>query len=391
MQKLDFGLVPVYMWGDELEEGAMQQVKNLSIFPYAFHHIAVMPDCHEGFGMPIGGVLCTREVIIPNAVGVDIGCGMSAIRMELPTIEKQHLSRLLEKIKQVVPLGFNHHKKKQDEKLMPKGYELEKIPVVKREWEAALYQLGTLGGGNHFIEVQKGSDGYIWLMIHSGSRNLGKQVADYYNKLALLLNEKEKSKVPRSHQLAYLRIESKEGKQYLQEMQFCVEFAFANRKLMMERIVDIFQTETGGSIVSWEGSSMINIAHNYVALEEHFGCKVFIHRKGATRAYKGDTGIIPGSQGSKSYIVKGKGNPYSFKSCSHGAGRKMGRNEARKKLNIEIERRKLESKGIIHALRTPADLDEAAAAYKDIDWVMQQQADLVDICVELHPLGVIKG
>lgn len=391
MKRLDIGKIPVYMWADEAEEGAMQQIKNLSLFPYAFHHIAIMPDCHEGFSMPIGGVLSTRGVIIPNAVGVDIGCGMCAMRTDLHEIDKKQLSRILDKIKEMVPVSFEHQQKKQDEKLMPKGYDLSQMPVVKREWEEALYQLGTLGGGNHFIEVQKGSDGYIWVMIHSGSRNLGKQVADFYNKLAISINEREKSEVPKSHQLAYLLTDSKEGRQYLREMQFCVEFAFSNRKLMMERIAGIFERETGCGFLSWEGTPFINIAHNYAAEEEHFGCKVFVHRKGATRAARGETGIIPGSQGNKSYIVKGKGNPDSFMSCSHGAGRRMGRNEARKKLKLEEERKKLESKGIIHALRTPADLDEASGAYKDIDSVMKQQADLVDICIELQPLGVIKG
>lgn len=391
MKKLDLGKIPVYMWAEEAEDGAMKQIKNLSEFPYAFHHIAIMPDCHEGYGMPIGGVLSTRGVIIPNAVGVDIGCGMCALRTDLREIEKKQLARVLERIREIIPLGFKHHSKKQDERLMPRGYDLSEMAVVKREWEEALYQLGTLGGGNHFIEIQQGSDGLVWVMIHSGSRNIGKQVADYYNKLAISLNEKEKCKVPPSHQLAYLRVDSKEGKRYLAEMQFCVEFAFANRKLMIERIADVFQQETGCGFVSWEGAPFINIAHNYAAEEEHFGCKVFVHRKGATRARKGETGIIPGSQGNKSYIVKGKGNPDSFMSCSHGAGRKMGRNEARRKLDLQEERKKLESRGILHALRTPADLDEAAGAYKDIDVVMAQQADLIDIAVELQPLGVIKG
>ncbi|MDK2910589.1 MAG: hypothetical protein PWR20_2157 [Bacteroidales bacterium] len=391
MKILEIGKLPVYMWAEDVEAGAMQQINNLSMFPYAFHHIAIMPDCHEGFGMPIGGVLSTRDVIIPNAVGVDIGCGMCAMRTDLKEIDVKSLNRIFNKLRELIPLGFNHQTKKQDEAIMPKGYDISGMPVVKKEWEEALYQLGTLGGGNHFIEIQKGSDGYIWAMIHSGSRNLGKQVADFYNKLAISFNEKEKSTVPKSHQLAYLRIDSKEGRQYNEEMKFCVEFALANRKLMMERIASVLEEETHCGFISWEGTRFINIAHNYAAEEEHFGCKVIVHRKGATRALRGETGIVPGSQGSKSYIVKGKGNPESFMSCSHGAGRKMGRNEARKKLNLEEERRKLESKKIIHALRTPADLDEASGAYKDIDLVMKLQADLVDICIELTPLGVIKG
>jgi len=232
-------------------------------------------------------------------------------------------------------------------------------------------------------------------MIHSGSRNIGYQVAEYYNKLAIKLNERWHSSVPTAWELAFLPIGSKEAQDYLREMQYCVEFALANRKLMMDRVEDVMAEELKKYYKSLDEQvtfePMINIAHNYASLENHFGENVWVHRKGATLAREGTIGIIPGSQGTKSYIVKGKGNQDSFMSCSHGAGRRMGRNQARKELVLADEVKVLEDKGIIHSIRGIKELDEAPGAYKDIDKVMSNQADLVDILVELSPLGVIKG
>jgi len=265
-----------------------------------------------------------------------------------------------------------------------------KIKITKEEYEKKRKeltgQLASLGSGNHFIEIQKGSDGHIWIMIHSGSRNLGKQVADHYNKLAVNLNEKWHSLVPKEWQLAFLPIDSDEGQAYICEMNYCVDFAFANRKLMMDRIRTIFAKYTMSSAMDF-----INIAHNYARLENHFREDVWIHRKGATLATIDTIGIIPGSQGSKSYIVRGLGNPESFNSCSHGAGRKMGRKDAVRTLNLEEEKKRLDDMGVVHSVRNTSDLDEAPGAYKPIDIVMKNQEDLVEILVELMPLGVIKG
>lgn len=267
--------------------------------------------------------------------------------------------------------------------------EREKLPfIVSRQYTSALKQLGTLGGGNHFIEIQLGSDGFVWIMIHSGSCNIGLKVADHYNKLAVSLNERWHTNVPKEWQLAFLPIESEEAKNYLEEMQYCVDFAFANRTLMMERIKESCIKVFNGEVTFDE---MINIAHNYAAWENHFDKNVLVHRKGATRAYVGEVGIIPVSQGTKSYIVEGLGNVESFKSCSHGAGRKMGRKQARKELSLETEIKQLNEKGIIHSIRNEADLDEATGAYKDIHEVMENQKNLVKIKVELEPLVVIKG
>ncbi|MFO7978639.1 MAG: RtcB family protein, partial [Bacteroidales bacterium] len=271
---------------------------------------------------------------------------------------------------------------------MPVLEDPQQTPVVAREYESATHQVGTLGGGNHFIEVHKGSDGLLWIMVHSGSRNIGKQVADHYNRLAIRLNEEWKSPVPRSVQLAYLDVDGDEGRQYLSEMQYCIDFAFASRRLMMKNILDVFEGTFGSR---FRAAPMINIAHNYAAAETHFDTPVMVHRKGATHAGKGVTGIIPGSQGTKSYIVRGKGNPESFQSCSHGAGRVMGRKQAIRTLNLKEEIKRLDDQGVIHAIRNDRDLDEAASAYKDIGQVMKNQDDLVDILVELQPLAVIKG
>lgn len=390
--------LPIKMWLEDIEDGALEQAKNLANLPFAFRHIAIMPDSHQGYGMPIGGVLATKDVVIPNAVGVDIGCGMCAVKTSLTDMDTETLKKIMGEIRKVIPVGFEHHKDAQDEELMPKPGLLD---IVNKEYQKARQSLGTLGGGNHFIETQKGSDGHIWIMIHSGSRNLGKQVADYYNKVAQKLNAKWFSSVDSKQELAFLPIDSDEGQSYLAEMNYCVEFALANRKLMMDRICEIFHIEFDNRAMQEDGGidvrpgivfePIINIAHNYARMENHFGENVMVHRKGATLATPDTIGIIPGSQGTKSYIVKGLGNAESFNSCSHGAGRKMGRKEAERTLNLADEIKMLDDQGILHAIRGKDGLDEAPGAYKDISVVMKNQEDLVEILVELTPLGVIKG
>ena len=295
--------VPILLWLAEIDPEALEQARHLARLPFVFKQVAIMPDAHVGYGMPIGGVMATEGAVVPNAVGVDIGCGMCAVRTSLDHIEKEDLKRIMSRIRSVIPLGFNHHKKRQDSSLMPEGG--EELDIVGREYPNALTQIGTLGGGNHFIEIQQGSDGRVWLMVHSGSRNLGFKVAHHYNKVAIDKNNKMKNPLPKQWQLAAPEVASKTGQRYL-----------ANRKLMMERIKEAVVEELG----EVHFDPIINIAHNYAAEEKHFGRLVYVHRKGATRASKGLTGIIPGSQGSESFIVSGKGNPQSFESCSHGAG-----------------------------------------------------------------------
>jgi len=384
-------------WCDNPEDGAIEQAKNLARLPFAFKQICLMPDTHQGYGMPIGGVLATEKVIIPNAVGVDIGCGMCAVQTpwEKDDISTEQLKKILSLIREAIPVGFLHHKTIQEIALMPSADDLPKdtmfntCGIVNREYHAALSQIGTLGGGNHFIEIQKDEHNIIWIMVHSGSRNLGYKVAKYYNDLAVELTGKWYSYVPKEWELAFLPIDTFEGDSYIKEMQYCVDFSLANRKLMLDRICEVFHT-----VLQWKKidlSGTINIAHNYARMEHHFGHNVMVHRKGATSAREGEIGLIPGSQGTSSYVVKGKGNPESFMSCSHGAGRAMGRKQAQRTLNLEDEQKKMDDRGILHSVRGINDLDEAPGSYKDIEEVISSQLDLIDILVKLQPLAVIKG
>lgn len=379
--------IPIKMWADRIDENALAQAHNLASLPYAFHHVALMPDVHCGLGMPIGGVLATKGVVVPNAVGVDIGCGMCAIKTSLRVedVDDKRIRRVLSAIRNRVPLGFDHHKELQDESLLPQGHDVDSMPYVRTQQIAARHSLGTLGGGNHFIEIQKSSEGDVWVMIHSGSRNVGKQVADHHGKIAKRLNERWYSDTIEG--LEFLPIESPEGKDYWREMLWCVDFALCNRRVVMNRICE----SLGDVFHNVDFEPMINIAHNYAAWEHHYGKNVIVHRKGATRAYKDEIGIIPGSQGTKSYIVRGLGNPESFMSCSHGAGRILGRKEACRKLDLQNEIDRLNALGIIHGIRHQRQLDEAPSAYKDIGVVMSNQRDLVEPIVELSPIAVIKG
>jgi len=373
-------LIPIKLWLDDMEEGAMAQARHLARLPFAFKHIAIMPDAHLGYGMPIGGVLATKGVIIPNAVGVDIGCGMLAMRTSIRKTTEEGLKKVMGKIREAIPVGFKSHDTPQQG--MPcQGFD---TPIVAQHTTKARKSLGTLGGGNHFIELQTDEE-YLWVMIHSGSRNLGKQVADHYNKVARELNKKWFSSVPADHDLAFLPLDSEEGRQYMREMNYCVEYALKNRQCMLQRVKEILGQVFG----YYNYETPINIAHNYARLENHFGQNVMVHRKGATSAKSGELGIIPGSQGTASYIVRGLGNPQSFNSCSHGAGRRMGRKQAKRELNLRAQQAFMQ--GIIHGIRTDEDLDEAPGAYKDIYRVMENQKDLVEIVTPLRPLAVVKG
>jgi tRNA-splicing ligase RtcB (3'-phosphate/5'-hydroxy nucleic acid ligase) len=380
MRIIDTERVPIKMWLDTIEEAALQQARNLANLPFTFQWVALMPDCHVGFGMPIGGVLATRDVVISNAVGVDIGCGMAAVQTSLTEIETDTLKVILDKARTAIPVGFSHHKTPQ----AWDGFDhAPDLPIIQRELLSARMQLGTLGGGNHFLEIQRGEDGHIWLMIHSGSRNFGLKTAHAYHQIALAYCATQGWELA-DQELAYLPMDSAEGQAYFSAMTFCLEFAQANRSLMMRRLAAIVQDLTGGIAMQ-----EFNIHHNYAAVERHFGETVMVHRKGATKAALGQIGIIPGSMGTSSYIVHGLGNPESFESSSHGAGRAMGRKQAIRTLDLAAEQTKMA--GIVHGLRTKADLEEAPGAYKSIEVVMANQQDLVHIVVKLAPLAVIKG
>jgi tRNA-splicing ligase RtcB len=372
--------IPIKLWLDDLEDETLQQVKNIANIPYAYSHVAIMPDAHPGYGMPIGGVLATDGVIIPNAVGVDIGCGIIAARSELKDIDKQTIINWIERIKKTIPVGFSHHNFKQKWEGFERAPDIE---IIQKELDSAMFQLGTLGGGNHFLELQRDLNGFLWFMIHSGSRNFGFKTAEFFHRKARKISDKWQQVLP-DKELSFLPIDSNIGQEYFTAMKYCLEFAYANRKHMFDNITEIIGK-------SYFKEKIINIHHNYAAIENHFGKPVLVHRKGATLATKDTIGIIPGSQGARSYIVHGKGNPESFQSCSHGAGRKLGRNESRRKLNLEEEKRKMDKKGILHEVKYIKDLDEAPGAYKDIDFVMACQSDLVEIDEILEPIAVIKG
>ena len=381
---------PVKIWTDNVEESAMRQIENLTTLPFLFHHLAIMPDVHAGMGMPIGGVLACNDAVIPNAVGVDIGCGMCAVKTnwKIDNITPEVLrKKIMRGIRKRIPLGMDHHKEPQDEAYLPTGHDIDKTVIVKQRQISITKEVGTLGGGNHFIELQKDEEGTLWIMIHSGSRNLGARVGEHYNNIARVLNEKWHSVVKPELRISFLPWGTKEFEMYWNEMRFCIDFALCNRRLMMQRIEEVIADALPGI----EFEPMINIAHNYAAFEHHYGEDVIVHRKGATLAREGVVGIIPGSQGTASYIVEGLGNPESFCSCSHGAGRVMSRTAAIKTLDMAAEVAQLEAKGIVHAIRCQDDMQEASGAYKDIETVIKNELDLVKIKTRLLPIAVIKG
>lgn len=382
--------VPVKIWTQEVEESAMRQIANLTTLPFLYRHLAMMPDVHTGMGMPIGGVLACRGAVIPNAVGVDIGCGMCAMKSSwrVSEIDDEVLRKqIMRGIRQRIPVGMAHHEEKQDPKYLPTGHDMDRLTIVRQRGEAVLRELGTLGGGNHFIELQRDEEDFLWVMIHSGSRNLGARVAAYYNDLAVKLNAQWHSSVAPELKLAFLAEGTREFGAYWREMKYCVDFAHSNRRLMMLRIQEVLAEALPGI----EFEPIINIAHNYADKERHYGEEVYVHRKGATLASLGTIGIIPGSMGTASYIVEGLGNPESFHSCSHGAGRVLSRKAAIRTLNLEEEVERLDRLGIVHGLRSRDDLQEAPSAYKDIETVIANQQDLVRVLTRLRPVAVVKG
>lgn len=396
------GHIPIKSWCAEIENEALEQARNLAKHPVTYKHIALMPDCHVGYGMPIGGVIACENSVIPNAVGVDIGCGMIAVQTNCPAerfSEMKDRRAVLDAVKETVPVSEGRaHKEEQEWD----GFEkyIETLPAgAAYEWPARLDRknLGTLGGGNHFIELQVSEDKMLWLMIHSGSRNLGYKIASYYHNKALKLNAQWHSELP-SKDLAFLPMDNQLGHDYVRDMNFALAYALENRRRMMACFKQAVADFTGDV----EFLREVNIHHNYAAQENHFGHDVWVHRKGATSAKDGEIGIIPGSMGTASYIVKGLGNPESFMSCSHGAGRRMGRGEASRHLSVEdcdkamegiaFDRwNKFRSKWKKGGGKNLFDLSEAPLAYKDIEDVIHSELDLIEPLVKLRPLGVVKG
>ena len=401
--------IPIKSWCENCEEGAVKQAVNLAHHPALFHHVALMPDAHLGYGMPIGGVVAADNAVIPAAVGVDIGCGMIATETDIPAArfaEMPFRRAFQEKLKTRIPVGEGEsHKETQNWE----GFEEYTAHNGMRSnlWPSKLdrMNLGTLGGGNHFIELQKTTslDGVgepdggakVWLMIHSGSRNLGKRIEEHYHRIANRLCTRFHAPLA-DPDLAFLPIAEPDGHAYYTDMLFALRYARENRRRMMEAM-----KETVAAFVPEVNFiRTIDIHHNYAACEEHFGQKVFIHRKGATSAKLDEIGIIPGSMGTASYIVRGLGNPESFESCSHGAGRRMSRVAASATLTVEECDRAMDGivcerwhkyTGFGRKAKGKFDLSEAPQAYKDIETVIDAERDLVEPLVRLVPLASLKG
>ena len=393
---------PIKVWlnsRSELEESCLEQAYHLANLPFLFKHVALMPDTHTGYGMPIGGVIALKEAIIPNAVGNDIGCGVAFIHTDLDVKElsKSLIQKIVEEILKTIPTGFEHQKAKKsspvltsakDELVANLGKANPSINLLYNEIDRAYYQTGTLGGGNHFIELQKDEDGKLGIMVHSGSRNLGYQICRYFNKVAQELREKWPVKIPSEWQLSYLPVSSVEGQSYIQWMNLALNFAQENRQNMMDKVIEIITNKVRPFRIELK----INAHHNYAAVEDHFGKEVWVHRKGAIRARKGEPGIIPGAMGSYSYIVEGLGNPESFCSCSHGAGRRMGRKEAKRQFSTEQVLTDLKDQNIILGIKDQHEVvDECRFAYKNIDIVIKNEKDLVQPIIKLKTVAVVKG
>ena len=399
---------PIKVWVDgreNVEESCIEQAYHLAQLPFTFQWVALMPDTHTGKGMPIGGVLATDGVIIPHAVGSDIGCGMVFVQTnikaeDLKTIETGSgslLHNIIGGVQRCIPVGTAHHNKMQPSNVLGKAMnELEKYlkaPTLVPQIEEGFYQIGTLGGGNHFIELQEDEEGYVCIMIHSGSRHFGKQVGDYFDNIARELNAKWYSSVPDSFNLAFLPVMSDEGRSYLNYMNLALDFAEENREVMLSKVMEVVSKTVEkycGYQVTY--TDKLNVHHNYAALELHYGKNVWVHRKGAIRARAGEKGIIPGAMGSYSYIVEGKGNPESFMSCSHGAGRSYSRTKAKELYSVEQVMCDLKAQEVILGKSNKKDVaEECRFAYKDIDTVINNQLDLVIPIKKLKTIGVIKG
>ncbi len=398
---------PIKIWGEKESEdsGCMEQAKNLSRLPFAHKWVALMPDNHKGKGMPIGGVIACDGAVIPNAVGVDIGCGMGFVQTNIPvkalretdTGSGSLLQVIIDDILRNIPTGFSHHSKAQESAVLDRTKnemdKYENTPELVKIISEGYFQIGTLGGGNHFIELQEDDEGICGIMLHSGSRNFGFNIGNYFNKKAAELNEKWHASVDPEWRLPFLPADSAEGRQYLDWMRLAMDFAYENRAAMLKKVKEIFVSKVEkytGMTVNF--SDEINCHHNYASLENHYGKNVWVHRKGAVSAREGEMGIIPGSMGSYSYITRGLGNPESFMSSSHGAGRIYSRTAAVKEFSVEKVMTDLNEQGVVLGKHKKSDVaEESRFAYKEIDKVMENQRDLTEAVKRLFTVGVVKG
>ncbi len=383
---------PIKIWASDLEEWAEAQVRNVANLPFIHSHVALMADAHAGKGSTIGTVLATDGAILPAAVGVDIGCGMCALKFPFKVEQLGDLKTLRHSIERSIPTGRDGNREISDRSGkvfsglgLPPSYSQENKLIRN-----AAHQLGSLGGGNHFIEICLDQESFVWVMLHSGSRNIGLMLAEKHIEKAKGLMKERLSQLP-DPDLAYFTEEMPEFKAYLDDLHWAQFYAKANRNEMLLRVVkDVsHHVYKDARLMSDLGQCFrVDCHHNYCQKEHHFGKDVWVTRKGAVSARAGEYGIIPGSMGTKSFIVKGKGNVDSFNSCSHGAGRKMSRIEARRRFKEDDLR--LQTQGV-ECRKDRAVVDEIPEAYKDIDAVMANQTDLVEPVFQLKQVLCVKG
>jgi tRNA-splicing ligase RtcB len=385
-------MIPIKIWTNDIEDSAKLQLDNIASLPWVFHHVAAMPDVHWGCGATVGSVIAMKNAVSPAAVGVDIGCGMGALKTSLKAEDlPESLKEIRHEFERSVPVGFNSHQipafertgflKDEISSLLNEMPNLNKLSQ-KLENKSA-HQIGTLGGGNHFIELCLDTQGFVWIMLHSGSRNIGKVLAEHHISKAKKLAHNQDLPDP---DLAVFLSNTEEMKEYRYDLYWAQRYAMLNRKLMMKLLVrgmqDFFPIEKlAPQMEVW-------CHHNYVSEEYHFGEDVLVTRKGAISAKTGELGIIPGSMGTRSFIVEGLGNPDSFNSASHGAGRKMSRGKAKK--SFTIEDLATQTAGV-ECRKDKEVLDEIPQAYKDIQIVMDNQKDLVKVVAELKQVLCVKG
>ncbi|NJK39542.1 MAG: RtcB family protein [Oscillatoriales cyanobacterium RM2_1_1] len=381
---------PVISWANhQLAAEETKMAKNVASLPFVFKHVALMPDVHLGKGALVGSVIATQDAIIPAAVGVDIGCGMCAIKT--PFVADQvagKLKQIRREIEAKIPVGFNDNREIEKSVTNWQGWKQFKDlhPKVQHLDSKAMKQLGSLGGGNHFIELCLDTEDSVWLMLHSGSRNIGNMLAQHHIETAKTLAKIVENPLP-DRDLAYFVTGTPEFAHYWRDLQWAQEYARFNREVMMARFKQIVEQAVAGGKPT-KPLLEVNCHHNYAEKEVHFGEEVYITRKGAVRAQASDYGIIPGSMGAKSFIVKGKGNSESYCSCSHGAGRLMSRTQAKKRFSVDDLVQQTDG---VECRKDVGVLDEIPGAYKPIAEVMQQQTDLVEVVATLKQVVCVKG
>ncbi len=387
--------VPIKIWTNDVDEKSKEQLSNIASMPFIHHHVAAMPDVHLGIGATIGSVIPTYKAVIPAAVGVDIGCGMLACRLSLTGngIDEKSLTKAFDQITKDVPVGRGQHQNERSLVDVAKPFEARLLRMTQKhpdllksfsQFNNWVSQMGTLGGGNHFIEICLDESNQVWVMLHSGSRGIGNGLASYFIELARKDMERLMVNLP-DRNLAYFSEGTQYFDDYVEAVHWAQEYAYQNRQSMLDLVLAGLRRHFPAFTMT---NQVVNCHHNYVSIEHHYGEDVYLTRKGAISAQAGELGIIPGSMGARSFIVRGKGNAESFHSCSHGAGRKMSRMAAEKQFNeSDLEQ---QTAGVI-CRKDKGVIDEIPEAYKDIDVVMANQSDLVEIVHTLKQVVCVKG